>query len=205
MTGVLFWEVIRINQYALSVGSLWNMWSHNLTNVFIAPVTAPEYFAAYMFIAATEASLMFCLLVGVERLLFGFNILQVGLPLILASLVNCTIFAWTIGLVMIGLIFRFGTRIQALAWGIIFIFEPLTAAFFPVKVLPPVLQKIAWVFPPTYLFENLRAALNGNSINWPSIFFATILNLIYFGISALVFSAFFHKSKESGQFARMDG
>lgn len=205
LIGVLFWEVIRVNQYALSVGSLWNMWSKNLSNVFISPVTAPEYFTAYMLTAVTEGTIMFMLLGVVARFLFGFNILLVGWPLLIASIINCTIFAWTIGLIMIGLIFRFGTRVQALAWGIIFVFEPLTAAFFPVKVLPAILQEIAWGFPPTYLFENLRAAISGGAIVWSGILLATALNLVYFGIAAMIFAAFFRKSKESGQFARMDG
>lgn len=204
LIGVLFWELIRINQYALSVGSLWNIWSKNLSNVFISPVTAPEYFSAYMLTAFVEALGMFVVLALVAKFLFAFNVLRLGLPLIAAAIINFTMFAWTVGLVMIGLIFRFGTRIQALAWGIIFVFEPLSAAFFPVKVLPKALQTVSWGFPPTYIFENLRGALNGAAPNWGQVGFATVYNIVLLVFGAIAFSLFFRRSKQSGQFARMD-
>ncbi len=30
---VVFWKVLRINQYSTSVSSMWNVWSHNLSNI----------------------------------------------------------------------------------------------------------------------------------------------------------------------------
>src|SRR6185436_2539205 len=41
--GTLLWEVIRIAQYSTSLGALWNVWSRNFTNMFIAPLSMPEY------------------------------------------------------------------------------------------------------------------------------------------------------------------
>src|SRR5258708_5503737 len=111
---------------------------------------------------------------------------------------NFTLFSWPIGLVMIGLIFLYGTRLPALAWGIIFVFEPLTAAFFPVKVLPTFLQRLAWALPPTYLFEAARGILDGGTMNWSYAAVATLLNSVYFIGAAIIFGFFFRKSKDSG-------
>src|SRR5260370_36175228 len=36
--GMLLWEIIRVNQYSLSVSSLWNIWARNLSNMFITPL-----------------------------------------------------------------------------------------------------------------------------------------------------------------------
>src|SRR5207302_7334898 len=46
--GLLLWEIIRVNQYSLSVGSLWNIWSRNLSNLFIAPLSLTEYIVPQM-------------------------------------------------------------------------------------------------------------------------------------------------------------
>src|SRR5690242_21798029 len=46
--GMLLWDVIRVNQYSVTVGSLWNIWSHNLSNMFVAPLSLAEYIAAHM-------------------------------------------------------------------------------------------------------------------------------------------------------------
>ena len=37
--GTLMWEIIRVTQYSMSLGALWNVWSHNFSNMFIAPLS----------------------------------------------------------------------------------------------------------------------------------------------------------------------
>ena len=40
-----------------------------------------------------------------------------------------------------------------------FLFLPLTCVYYPVAVLPDFLQHVAWMLPPTYVFEGMRALL----------------------------------------------
>src|ERR1700716_2808761 len=44
--GALLWEFVVVVQYNVSVSSMWSMWSHNLTNIFIAPISTAEYLTA---------------------------------------------------------------------------------------------------------------------------------------------------------------
>src|SRR5205807_1299908 len=46
--GTLMWEIVRITQYSMSVGALWNVWSRNLSNMFITPLSMAEYIIAQM-------------------------------------------------------------------------------------------------------------------------------------------------------------
>jgi hypothetical protein len=46
--GTLMWEIMRITQYSMSLGALWNVWSHNFANMFIAPLSMTEYVVAQM-------------------------------------------------------------------------------------------------------------------------------------------------------------
>jgi ABC-2 type transport system permease protein len=136
---------------------------------------------------------------------FHFNILRLGLLNLVLFFTNLTVFAWSVGLVVLGVIFLFGTRIQALAWGLIFLFQPLTAAFFPVSVLPPLLRQVAYALPPTFVFEAARQALSHTGVNWPYAAIAAVENLVYFGLATLVFTLMVARSRNTGQFARNEG
>ena len=57
------------------------------------------------------------------------------------------------------MLLRNGLGAENLAWGIMFLFLPLTCVYYPVAVLPDWLQVFAWMLPPTYVFEGMRALL----------------------------------------------
>ena len=135
---------------------------------------------------------------------FYFNILDIGVVNLILFAINLTIFAIWVGILLLGFIFWFGTRMAAISWGLIFLFQPLTAAFFPLSVLPLWLQSIAKFFPPTYVFEDARKALADEKIFWNSSLRVLLANLVYLVLGALIFKWLFEKSKQSGQFARND-
>jgi len=205
LLGILLWEIIRITQYSMSVGALWNVWSHNLSNMFVAPISLKEYMLAHVVSGGIKALIVFGGLSIVAANLFGLNVLDLGLNNLALHFINLTIFSWSIGIILLGVIFRFGTRIQALAWGFVYIFQPLTAAFFPVKVLPPFLQTFAYTLPPTYVFEAARQNLVNPAIDWNLFSTAFILNIFYLIAAIWFFNLMFRESKNAGQFARLEG
>ena len=203
--GLILWEIIRVNQYSISVGAMWNVWSRNLTNMFVSPLSIKEYFAAHMISGVVKTFLIFVIISLISLVFFDYNIFELGPLNLFFFFCNLIIFYWTIGIALLGVIFRFGTRIQALAWGSIFIFQPLVASFFPVNVLPAFLQKIAFALPPTYVFEAARAALSDPVFNWKFTLISLGLNTFYFLLSIWFFNYMFRRSKETGQFARLEG
>jgi ABC-2 type transport system permease protein len=205
MLGILFWEVIRVAQYSMSVGAMWNVWSRNLSNMFIAPLSIYEYFAAHIISSFAKVAVIFAASSLISFYFFNFNILSIGLLNLTLFILNLCIFAWALGILIMGLIFRFGTKIQALAWGMIFILQPFFAPFFPVEVMPDLMQKIAFLFPVTYIFEAARESLVKQGIKWEYIFYSFILNVIYLVSSVLIFKYLFRKSKDTGQFVRNEG
>ncbi len=205
LLGILLWEIIRITQYSMSVGSLWNIWSRNLSNMFITPLSLKEFMFAQMISGTVKALFTFIIISLISLAIFDFNIFSIGAINLLMGFINLTIFSWTTGIIILGLIFRFGTRIQALAWGLIFLFQPLTASFFPLEILPDLLKVVSYALPPTYVFEAARNALTDPSINWNFAVISFLQNIIYFLLSLWFFNAMFNKSKDTGQFARMEG
>jgi ABC-2 type transport system permease protein len=200
--GTLMWEIMRITQYSMSLGALWNVWSHNFSNMFIAPLSMVEYVLAQMLSAAIKALVLFALVALIAAFLFDFNLFSMGFPTLALGFLNLLWFAYSIGLFILGIILRLGTRIQALAWGLVLIFQPLTAAYYPLDVMPPALQTVARAFPPTYVFEAARASLSVPEIRWDWTLTAAVENALYFILSVWFFQYMYRRSRETGQFAR---
>src|SRR5436190_1469063 len=83
--------------------------------------------------AAAKALVLFAIVAMIAAFIFGFNLLDMGAPTLSLAFFNLLWFAYSIGLFILAIIFRLGTRIQALAWGLVLIFQPLTAAFYPLS------------------------------------------------------------------------
>jgi ABC-2 type transport system permease protein len=205
LLGMLLWEIVRITQYSMSVGSLWNIWSRNLSNMFITPLSIQEYLIAHMLSGVLKAVFIFTAVALLAIPVFHFNVFAVGGWNLLLFFINLTLFSWSTGIAILGFIFRYGTRIQALAWGLVYIFQPLTAALFPLHVLHPSLQAIAYWLPPTHVFEAARANLTDPAIKWHLMGVALLENAVYFILALWVFLFLFQRSKETGQFARNEG
>ncbi len=61
----------------------------------------------------------------------------------------------------VGLILRFGRQVDVLAWSFAILFQPIVCAVYPLRVLPPAMQVVAGLLPPTHIFEAVRAAAAG--------------------------------------------
>ena len=200
--GTLMWEIMRVTQYSMSLSALWNVWSHNFSNMFIAPLSMLEYVVAQMVSGAVKALVLFGMVALIAAVLFDFNLFNMGIGNLALAFVNLLWFAYSIGLFVLGIIFRLGTRIQALAWGLVLLFQPMTAAFYPLSVMPPVLQTVARALPPTYVFEAARAGLSRPEVQWDWVGIAAVENVIYFVLSVWFFQYMYRRSRETGQFAR---
>lgn len=205
LLGTILWQAINITQYSIAVGTLWEVWSRNLTNIFISPISNYEYLVAYTVSGILKS--LFVISIGsiMSYYVFRFNILDLGLINLALHFMNFTLFAFSLGIFILGLLFRFGTRIQAFSWGLITFFQPLMAVIYPVSVLPKPLQFIAWALPPTYVFEAARVNVTDQSIQWTSVITALLLNVVFVAGSVAFFNAMFGKSKKIGQFARLEG
>ncbi len=203
--GMILWEIVRITQFSVAMGSLNNLWSRNLSVMFMTPLTVSEYIFAHMIGSFIKACMTFSIIFPLASYLFHFNILSVGLVNMILFYLNLTFFSWSIGIAILGLIYRFGTKIQVFAWSLIYLFQPVSAVFYPVSVLPHFLQVLSRGIPLTYVFEGARENLLNPQINWTQHGMAFGINVIYFIFATWIFAVLFHQSKETGQFARNEG
>lgn len=205
LAGMLLWQVISIIQYTICLGPLWNIWSRNLSNLYISPLNTREVVTAHLVSGILKGLFIFATSSLLSIYLFKFNIFTLGFVNLFLIFINMIVFGFSLGLMIVGVIYRFGTRIQALAWGIIPIFQPIAAVFYPASILPSPFKEIALALPPTYLFEAVRYSLQTHQIHWQFLSIALIGDSFFCILAVLFFQYMFKKSKESGQFARNEG
>ena len=109
--------------------------------------------------------------------LYSFNILDVGWGLIPISAV-LLLTGWTISLMVIGVVLRFGAGAEALAWGVLFAVLPLSGVFYPVDALPAILRPISLALPTTHAFTAGRSLIDGNGMDWNELGLAAGLALL---------------------------
>ena len=93
---------------------------------------------------------------------------------------------------------RNGLGAESLAWGIMFLLLPLTCVYYPVSVLPDWLQTVAWLLPPTYVFEGMRALLIDKVFRADLMVQAFALNAVFFAAAVVVFLALLRSARREG-------
>jgi ABC-2 type transport system permease protein len=185
LSGIILWHVVYQSQIALSTGFLEETWTRNLLNLMVTPIREVEYVAGVMLFGMFKLVLGVGLVAIAALAFFSFDISDLGwtlLPIIAILLVD----GWVIALFVIGLVLRFGSGAEALAWGILFAIMPLSGVFYPVHALPAVLRPLALVLPTTHAFAAGRAILDGEGIPWTELALATVTTILV-GAAAFVF------------------
>jgi ABC-2 type transport system permease protein len=194
---VLLWDILFRGQLGFSVSFLEEMWSRNLANLMMSPLKPVEFIIALMVMSVVR------LLIGMVPVsllaiaFFGFNLYGLGLALA-AFFANLILTSWAVGIFVSGLVLRNGLGAENLAWTIMFVFLPLTCVYYPVSVLPPFLQYVAWALPPTYVFEGMRALLIDHVFRADLMLQALALNVVFFAAGALAFLQLLNSARRHG-------
>ncbi|HKX19044.1 MAG TPA: ABC transporter permease [bacterium] len=201
---LILWDIFFRVQQAISVSFLEDIWTRNLVNVFVSPVSTAEFLGATMILGMMKVAVIALLMSAIAWALYAFNIFPFALGL-LPFAANLILSAWGMGIITTALILRYGQGAEVLAWAVAFLFQPFSAVFYPVTILPAALQRIAWALPTTYAFEGMRAVLSGRPVPWGDVAGALGLNAVLFGIAAGVFARVMWVARELGLLMRTEG
>jgi len=198
ISAVLLWDVLFRGQLGISLIFMEEMWSRNLGQLFVSPLRPIELIAA-LFVMSTIRTVIG---VGGAALiaiaLFRYSVFDLGLPLI-AFFVNLIVMGWAIGLLVSGIVLRYGLGAESLAWIAVFALQPLSGVYYPIEILPSWLQYVAWLLPSSYVFEGMRAVLIDHTFRADLLLAALALNVIYLTGGILAFLRFFRAARIGGQ------
>lgn len=202
LLGYLMWEVVRISQYCITIGVMWEVWSKCFSTLFVAPLKMKEFMVGHMLGGVLKTLGVLVLLSICSAVFFDFNILVLGVWLPIYVLI-LMIFGFGAGLFITGLILRYNTDIQSLAWGLIYILQPFSAIFYPIEVIPASLRWFAYLSPITFVMESARHQLAFGTPILEYIGYAIVLTALYFTGAAWFMNRLFSWSKQTGSFSRL--
>lgn len=200
--GVLLWDILLRSQLGFAVAFLEEIWSRNLGHLMMSPLRPIELVAALILVSLIKVSVAMVPVAAMAYFLFGFNILGLGFAFA-AFFVNLVIMSWSLGLVSIGVVLRWGLGAETFAWLIVFVFLPLCCVYYPVTTLPAWLQPVALAVPPTYVFEGLRAIVLNGTFEAGLMLKALALNAVYFALGYAVFAYLLQSARVHGSLVQM--
>lgn len=199
---LILWDILFRSQQGISVSFLEEVWARNFLNLFVSPLTIGEYLLSLMLVAVFKVVVVFLISALLAWVLYSFNLFIIGISL-LPFMLNLIILGWALGILTTGLILRFGQQAEVLAWGVAFLFQPISAVFYPISVLPRFLQRVAHLIPASYVFEGMRAIIFGQDFPLGLMLKAFSLNIIYLSLALIFFFRMFREVRRKGLLARM--
>ncbi len=199
----ILWGMFYSFQRDMAVGFLDELWSRNLINLFSTPLTINEYVTGLICINLAKTMVG----VGAASLLawsaYHFNIFP-WIPALVPYLLNLVLFAFALGILTTGLIFRYTTRVQGLAWSFAGLLAPVSCVLYPLKSLPGWLRAIAWMLPTTHSFEGMRQAMVGGGFSPYHFWWGIGLNAIYFALAIGIFKLVFEAARTRGLLVKLE-
>jgi ABC-2 type transport system permease protein len=194
---VLLWDILFRGQLGFSISFLEEMYARNLGNLMMSPLRPIEFVVALMIQSLVRLSIGLIPVSILAIALFGFNLWGLGFGLAL-FFVNLLLTSWAVGIFVAGILLRHGLGAENMAWTFMFLILPVTCVYYPVSVLPAWLQPVAWMLPPTYVFEGMRALLIDHVFRADLMAQAFALNVVLFAAGVAGFLVLLKSARREG-------
>ena len=194
---VLLWDILFRGQLGFAMSFLEEMYARNLGNLMMSPLRPTEFIAAMMIMSLVRLAIGMVPVSLLAIAFFGFNLYSLGLALAV-FFANLILTSWAVGIFVSGLVLRNGLGAETFAWSIMFLFLPLTCVYYPVAVLPPFLQYVAWALAPTYVFEGMRALLIDHVFRVDLMWQAFALNVVFMAVAIVAYLRLVDSARRQG-------
>ena len=199
---LILWDVLFRAQQGITISFLEEIWARNLLNLFGSPLKPSEFLAATMALSVFKVAAVSVVMVIAALVFFDYNVFKIGIFLV-PFVLSLMVAGWVIGVLTTSLILRFGQEVEVLAWGLVFLFQPISCVFYPMDVLPGWLQAIAWMNPAAHVFEGMRGVLLEGTLPWAHLAWSFGLDLVYLTLMIWFFHYMFGVCKEKGLLVRV--
>lgn len=202
LSAVLLWDTLFRGQLGFSLAFLEEMYARHLGHLFVSPLRPFELVLAVFAISLIRV-LIGCggaMLLAVP--IFHFWLPGTLGPALIPFFAILLMFGWALGLIIAGLLLRLGLGAESLAWGIIFLLQPISGVYYPVATLPAPLQAVAACLPASHVFEGMRALVVEGRFDLWQLAAALLTLAIWMGLAAIVFLLCFAHARREGLLIR---
>jgi len=194
---VMLWDILFRGQLGFSISFLEEMYARNLGNLMMSPLRPVEFVAALMIQSMVRLAIGMVPVSFLAIAFFGFNLWGLGLALAVFFM-NLLLTSWAVGILVAGILLRHGLGAENMAWTFMFLLLPVTCVYYPVSVLPSWLQVFAWMLPPTYVFEGMRALVIDHVFRADLMVQSFALNAVFFAGGVVGFLVLLRSARREG-------
>jgi ABC-2 type transport system permease protein len=175
-------------------------------NFFASPLTIAEYLGGLVLTTITTGIAGFGVIAAIAGMIFGYNILKIGL-LLLPFMCILLVFAVAMGVFVSAMVFRLGPSAEWLGWPLPLIISIFAGVYYPVSTLPSYLKGISRLIPPSYVFESMRRLLASGVFTESltlDIIIGMALSIFYLIAASFCFVMVYRRNLISGSIARFN-
>jgi ABC-2 type transport system permease protein len=198
---VLLWDFfIRIMQ-GVTTAFLEDVWSRNFLNLFATPLSIAEYVLGLVITSIATSLIGLSVMLALATLVFGLPFFQLGV-LLVPFLLVLFCFGIALGIFASAVVLRLGPASEWLIWPMPALISPFVGVFYPLSTLPAWMRGVGYALPPSYVFEGLRAVLNGRTFLADQLAWGVALAILQIVLAGYVFSRVYRYVVHSGLLAR---
>jgi ABC-2 type transport system permease protein len=198
---VLLWDFFTRVMQGVTMAFFEDVWSRNFLNVFASPISTGEYVGGLVLsaIATSSTGLVFMLLLATS--VFGLPFFVYGLTIVPFVLV-LFLFGIALGIVASALVLRLGPSAEWFIWPIPALISPFAGVFYPLSTLPQWMRAVSVILPPSYVFEELRGSVKGESVSYDALLTGGCLACGYILLACWIFIRTYKQAVRTGLIAR---
>ena len=198
---VLLWDFYARVMQGVTTAFLEDVWSRNFLNFFASPLSINEYLVGLILTSIATSIIGLVVMLVLAGAVFGLSFTVYGI-MVVPFLLILFLFGIALGIAASAIVLRLGPASEWFVWPIPALLSPFAAVFYPVSSLPGWMQCLAWILPPSYVFESMRAVVSGQAVSGGSFMLAISLALLYILLACWLFARVHRYAVRTGLIAR---
>ena len=198
---VLFWDFFTRIMQGVTTAFFEDVWSRNFLNLFATPLSISEYVTGLVLTSVATSLLALGIMLVLATLVFGLSFISLGLMLIPFVLV-LFLFGVALGVVASALVLRLGPASEWLVWPMPALLSPFVGVYYPLATLPAWMRDVGYLLPPSYVFEGMRALIDGKPFSGTSLLTGAALAILQVLLAGYFFARVFRYTVRTGLLAR---
>jgi len=198
---VLLWDFFTRVMQGVTTSFLEDVWSRSFLNLFATPLTISEYVGGLVLTSVATSLIGLVVMLVMATSIFGLSYFSFGLVLIPFLLV-LFLFGIALGIAGAALVLRLGPASEWFIWPIPAMISPFVGVFYPLSTLPQWMHYIAYLLPPSYVFEGMRAIILGQPFSSSQLLWGIGLAGLYIVLAGWFFIRVYRYAVRTGLLAR---
>jgi ABC-2 type transport system permease protein len=198
---VLFWDFFTRIMQGVTTAFFEDVWSRNFLNLFATPLSISEYVTGLVLTSVATSMIALGVMLVLATLVFGLSFISLGLMLIPFVLV-LFLFGVALGVVASALVLRLGPASEWLVWPMPALLSPFVGVYYPLATLPAWMRDVGYLLPPSYVFEGMRALIDGKPFSGASLLIGSALAILQVLLAGYFFARVFRYTVRTGLLAR---